>query len=80
VPLYIFNRGVHVLTRGFRERVGHRPALRLALKRQPDDLRVYTGCERAIRRAIKKARKHHHGHHGPGHYKPHRKTAAIRAA
>jgi hypothetical protein len=43
------------------------PALRLALRLLPDDLRYYTGCEVAIKRAIRRARKHHpphhHGHH-----------------
>jgi hypothetical protein len=35
-----------------------RQALRLALRFLPDDLREYTGCERAIRRALRKAKKH----------------------
>ena len=45
-------------------------ALRLALRLLPDDLRHYTGCERAIRRAIRKAKDDHHGggHHGGGHH------------
>jgi hypothetical protein len=44
------------------------PALKLALKRLPDDLDDYTGCRKAIKRAIKKAHppkhdgKKHHGH------------------
>jgi len=32
-----------------------RRALRAALRRLPDDVREYTGCERAIRRAIRRS-------------------------
>ncbi len=58
-----------------------RQALRLALRFLPDDLRDYTGCERAIRRAIRRGRHDHHGGHGHGHgghghHKPHRAKAA----
>src|SRR5687768_5582527 len=36
-------------------------SLRLALRFLPDDLRDYTGCERAIRRAIRRAKGHGNG-------------------
>jgi uncharacterized protein (DUF2236 family) len=53
-------------------------ALRLALRYLPDDLRDYTGCERAIRRAIRRAKDHDHGghHHGGHHQHGHRQKAA----
>jgi hypothetical protein len=44
------------------------PALRRALRLLPDDLRNYTGCERAIRRAIRRAQDHGHGGHHGGHH------------
>jgi hypothetical protein len=50
------------------------PALKLALKRLPDDLDDYTDCRHAIKRAIRNA--HHRKHDG----KPHHghKAAAAR--
>jgi hypothetical protein len=51
--------------------------LRLALRWLPDDLRYYTGCERAIKRGIRHARKpHHRGHHR---HHPGRRVVLARA-
>ena len=56
-------------------------ALRLALRFLPEDLREYTGCERAIRKAIRRAKKgHHDDHHGGHHHGHHPPKAARRAA
>ena len=39
-------------------------ALKLALKKMPDDIRYYTGCEKAIKHAIKHGKYKKHKHHG----------------
>jgi hypothetical protein len=44
--------------------------LRLALRFLPDDLRDYTGCERAIRRAIRRAKDGGKGHGGDYGHRP----------